>query len=247
MFRFPILLALAVIFMPSATRAMDAGLQCVPYARALTGVQIRGDAHTWWKQAKGRYKRGSQPRVGAVMSFKPHGRSRLGHIAAVRKIIDKRTILISHANWSRINGKRGHIEENVKVVDSSKRGDWSRVRVWYTPNNALGGSSRPIHGFIYPETQRSDSQARIALASLIGQRARITPTSHSAASVRMAAATAKRQSHARKTKSFSLSRGTLAEVNRKAATERAATQRRKLPEPAGETDMIANLLGALGS
>jgi len=253
MFRFPILLALAVIFMPSAARAMDADLQCVPYARALTGVEIRGDAHTWWGQAKGRYERGSQPRVGAVMSFKPHGSSRLGHVAAVRKIIDDRTILISHANWSRINGKRGHIEENVKVVDSSKRGDWSRVRVWYTPNNALGGTSRPLNGFIYPEKLRSDSQARKALASLIGQRARITPAAESAAFIRMAdagagkkaRAPAKRHNRPRKIKRFSLSRGTLADVNRKAVSEAAAAKGQPASGSPTKADVIAEILGSI--
>ena len=45
-------------------------LQCVPYARRVTGVQIYGDAHTWWSQAEGRYAKGSVPKVGAVMAFK---------------------------------------------------------------------------------------------------------------------------------------------------------------------------------
>ena len=30
-------------------------LQCVPYARDVTGIDIYGDAHTWWQQAAGRY------------------------------------------------------------------------------------------------------------------------------------------------------------------------------------------------
>ena len=129
-------------------------LQCVPYARAVSGIQIYGDAHTWWGQAEGRYARGYKPKVGAVMAFKPSGNSTLGHVAAVSRIVDKRTILIRHANWSPINGRRGQIEDNVKVIDVSPDNDWSQVRVWYAPLQALGGSHWPIQGFIYPAKPR---------------------------------------------------------------------------------------------
>ena len=125
-------------------------LQCVPYARQVTGIRIFGDAHTWWGQAEGRYARGFRPKVGAVMALKPSGGSVLGHVAAVSRIIDSRTILIRHANWSLINGRRGQIEDNVKVIDVSPDNDWSSVRVWYAPLQALGGSHWPVQGFIYP-------------------------------------------------------------------------------------------------
>lgn len=124
-------------------------LQCVPYARQISGIQIRGDAYTWWGQAEGRYARGFWPKVGAVMALRPHGNSHLGHVAAVSRIIDERTILIRHANWSPINGRRGQIEDNVKVIDVSSANDWSEVRVWYAPIQALGGSVWPVQGFIY--------------------------------------------------------------------------------------------------
>ncbi len=125
-------------------------LQCVPYARQLTGIQIYGDAHTWWNQAEGRYARGFQPKVGAVMAFRPYGNSTLGHVAAVSRVIDRRTILVSHANWSPIEGRRGQIEDNVRVVDVSPDNDWSLVRVWYAPLQALGSGQWPVEGFIYP-------------------------------------------------------------------------------------------------
>ena len=124
-------------------------LQCVPFARQATGVAIYGDAHTWWNQAEGRYARGREPRVGAVMAFRAHGASRLGHVAAVSRIIDSRTVLISHANWSPIDGRRGQIERNVRAVDVSPSNDWSRVRVWFAPIKALGGTAWPLAGFIY--------------------------------------------------------------------------------------------------
>lgn len=124
-------------------------LQCVPYARQVTGVRLFGDAHTWWGQAEGRYAKGTVPRVGAVMSFRAGGSSRLGHVAAVSKIIDSRTVLISHANWSPINGRRGQIERNVEAVDVSPDNDWSEVRVWYAPIQGLGGRHWALNGFIY--------------------------------------------------------------------------------------------------
>lgn len=136
-------------------------LQCVPYARDLSGIQIRGDAHTWWKQAAGRYARGTKPKVGAVMAFQPHGKSRLGHIAAVSRIVDARTILISHANWS----DRGKIEKNVTAIDVSPKNDWSQVRVWYAPIGNLGGSHWPITGFIYNSKPGKNEKIERSLTS----------------------------------------------------------------------------------
>ena len=129
-------------------------LQCVPYARQVSGIQIYGDAHTWWGQAEGRYARGYKPKVGAVMAFRPNGNSQLGHVAAVSRIVDKRTVLVRHANWSPINGRRGQIEDDVKVVDVSPANDWSEVRVWYAPLQALGGTHWPLAGFIYKDAPK---------------------------------------------------------------------------------------------
>lgn len=120
-------------------------LECVPYARQLSGIRIHGDAHTWWKQAKGRYARGTEPRVGAVLAIEPYRNSPLGHVATVSRIIDARTILVSHANWS----VPGQIERNVTVLDVSPENDWSEVRVWYAPAHNLGTSHWPVAGFIY--------------------------------------------------------------------------------------------------
>jgi surface antigen len=127
-------------------------LQCVPYARQVTGIRIFGDAHTWWGQAEGHYARGTRPRVGAVMSFRPHGNMRLGHVAAVSRIVDSRTVLLRHANWSLINGRRGQIEDNVRAIDVSPGNDWSEVRVWFAPIGALGGTHWPLNGFIYSQS-----------------------------------------------------------------------------------------------
>ncbi|PHR18457.1 MAG: CHAP domain-containing protein [Sphingopyxis sp.] len=145
----PILLALQAIFMPTPVKAEDY-IQCVPFARQLSGIQIYGDAHSWWDQAEGVYQRGSRPAEGAVLSLPGYGPMRLGHVAVVRKIIDDRTILISHANWSPIDGRRGKIERKVIAKDVSPHNDWSLVRIWYAPIGKLGTTAYPVNGFIYP-------------------------------------------------------------------------------------------------
>jgi hypothetical protein len=122
-------------------------LQCVPYARSVTGIRIYGDAHTWWGQAAGKYARGREPRVGAVMAIRPHGNSRLGHVAAVSRIIDERTVLLRHANWS----SPGQIENDVRAVDVSPNNDWSEVRIWFGPSRKLGAGRWPLYGFIYKD------------------------------------------------------------------------------------------------
>lgn len=119
--------------------------QCAPYARMISGVQIFGNAHTWWSQAAGKYQRGNAPVEGAVMSFASTAKMRLGHVAMVSKVISDREVLLTHANWSR----RGGVEKNVIAVDVSERGDWSRVKVWFASNGGLGTSVYPVNGFIY--------------------------------------------------------------------------------------------------
>jgi surface antigen len=144
------LIAAALSLSAPVTDEAPTYVECVPIARQQSGIQIYGDAHTWWNQAEGKYARGNAPRKGAVLAFKPHGAMTLGHVAAVSKVIDDRNILVTHANWSMINGRRGQIERNVRMVDVSEGGDWSRVRVWYAPLEDLGTTHWPTHGFIYP-------------------------------------------------------------------------------------------------
>ncbi|NWK97276.1 CHAP domain-containing protein [Sphingobium lactosutens] len=121
-------------------------LQCVPYARTVSGVEIRGDALTWWDQAEGQYKRGHRPKKGAVLAFRPNGPMTLGHVAVVSRIVDDRRVLIRHANWS----APGAIEEDVLAIDVSDAGDWSQVRVWHSPTGQMGARINPTYGFIYP-------------------------------------------------------------------------------------------------
>lgn len=252
---------LLAFFSPPAM-ALNEDLQCVPYARAITGVEIYGDAHTWWGQAKGRYKRGNQPRVGAVLSFKPHGSSRLGHISAVRAIVDERTILVSHANWSRIDGTRGHIEDDVQVVDVSKKNDWSEVKVWYQPIEALGGTIYPINGFIYPKKQKSHTAQKASIAKLTGRpisRVALTekpnlgkiPAASEQEQRRMARLSHKKneQEKKRERKAFKLEQSFLRDLSKESEAEkrqaRAALEKND-SAPQSSKDPIGDLLGQMG-
>ncbi len=135
-------------------------LQCVPYARQVSGIRIYGDAYTWWDQAEGRYARGNRPKAGAVMALRPYARMQLGHVAAVSRVIDSRTILLRHANWSPIDGRRGQIEDDVRAVDVSPDNDWSEVRVWFDPVQGLGTTHWPVEGFIYRDKPGKRQPAR---------------------------------------------------------------------------------------
>lgn len=147
---------------PISGAVADTYWQCVPFARLISGVQIYGDAWTWWRQAVGKYDTGATPKAGAVLCFKPTGKMRLGHVAVVSQVLTDRVIQITHANWSRIGGTRGQIEKDVTVIDVSPAGDWSQVKVWYDPVRDLGSSVYPTHGFIYQDA----SATRVAASHL---------------------------------------------------------------------------------
>src|SRR6185312_5873693 len=84
-------------------------MQCVPYARQVSGIDLRGDAWTWWVQAGGRYERGKKPRPGAVLVFKKTRALPLGHLSVVTAIVHAREIMITHANWSSGPDTRGQV------------------------------------------------------------------------------------------------------------------------------------------
>lgn len=114
----------------------------VPFARMVSGVDIRGNAKTWWEQAKGRYERGQEPAVGAVMAFAASRSMPKGHVAVVSKVLSEREILIDQANW-----ERNRITLDTLVVDVSDKGDWSRVKV--ANEGGSLGRVNPVNGFIY--------------------------------------------------------------------------------------------------
>lgn len=123
-------------------------LSCVPFARALSGVALRGDAWRWWGAADA-YGRSRAPQPGAVLVLAKNSRLPQGHLAVVLRVVDARTIRVAHANWGN-RGDKGRVESDVPVVDVSPANDWSLVAVWYGPTGALGSGRYPVLGFVLP-------------------------------------------------------------------------------------------------
>jgi surface antigen len=168
-----VVLMLMTASIAATAAAATSYLQCVPFARAASGVDLFGNARDWWAAAEGRYERGRDPRVGAVMHFAPTRAMPIGHVAVVSAIVSDRELLIDHANWSPINGRRGQIERGARVIDVSAAGDWSEVRVWYAPIRDLGLRSNPVSGFIYPDGVWGGGRNATAIAAVSPQS--ITP------------------------------------------------------------------------
>jgi hypothetical protein len=120
--------------------------ECVPYAREQSGIQIRGDAVTWWAQADGLYPRSSRPAEGSVLVLRGWQDDRRGHVSVVKAIISSRLIRVDQANW--LHG--GEISVDVPVIDVSAGNDWSEVRIWHVPGGYWGGRTYQAQGFIHP-------------------------------------------------------------------------------------------------
>lgn len=127
----------------SAVRKTTKGrIWCVPFAREASGINIRGNATTWWHKAESLYPKGKQPVIGAVLNFRSTKKMPMGHVAVVSKVVSPRKILVDHANWL-----RNRVSLDMAVIDVSPRNDWSQVRVETVPNTP--GSVYPTYGFIY--------------------------------------------------------------------------------------------------
>jgi len=133
-------------------------IHCVPFARAVTGIEIYGDAWTWWHQAAGRNGRGQRPEIGAVLALQRDHRLRLGHVAVVVGVKDSREILVSHANWGSDGDTRGVVHARQPVIDASPNNDWTAVRLMNTKGSF--GRVYAAHGFIY---QAATNQATAAM------------------------------------------------------------------------------------
>ncbi|MGE0829652.1 MAG: CHAP domain-containing protein [Hyphomonadaceae bacterium] len=137
------------VFDPNGAPEIDASagfLQCVPFARGLSGIQIFGDANTWWASAAGRYPRSSLPAPGAVLVLEGYRTTARGHVAVVTAMVSAREIRVDHANW--MNG--GEVTRRVPVLDVSPNNDWTEVRVWHIPSGSWGARIYRAEGFIHP-------------------------------------------------------------------------------------------------
>jgi hypothetical protein len=121
-------------------------VECAPFARALSGVRLSGEAADWWWQAGDRYSRGDRPAVGSVLVLRRSGRLPSGHVAVVSQVLGRRQILVTQANWV-----HHRVSADQPVIDVSTANDWSVVRVWWPPSGEMGVTGYPAYGFIRPE------------------------------------------------------------------------------------------------
>jgi len=142
----------------SSGRGYGGGLQCVPFARAASGIELKGNAANWWDAAAGVYDRGNAPESGSVLNFRANGHMRLGHVAVVTAVADARHIEIEHANWAGPGSNKSGVSHNIPVEDVSANNDWTAVRVGLGRGGDYG-STYPTYGFIY---DRPDSGTRYA-------------------------------------------------------------------------------------
>jgi surface antigen len=135
------------------TASSRGGISCVPFARAASGIELKGNATNWWDAAAGIYARGSRPEQGSVLNFRSTGRMRLGHVAVVARVVNSREIVIDHANWAGPGARKGAVSRGIPVIDVSDRNDWSAVRVGLGHSGQFG-SVYPTYGFIYDRPDR---------------------------------------------------------------------------------------------
>jgi surface antigen len=167
--RFPPLFALLLTMAlaacggpPQRDVGLRAPIECVPFARVLSGISLNGDAPDWWWRAGGRYSRGRAPEVGSVMVFARTARLPRGHVSVVSQVLSRREILVTHANWV-----HHHVTTDQLVVDVSPYADWSFVRVWWPASDALGDTTYPVLGFIYSGTPTSHDRVVRAVPSAV--------------------------------------------------------------------------------
>ena len=125
-------------------------MQCVPYAREVSGIDITGDAWSWWDAAEGKYERGHQPRFMAVLVLSRTDRLKLGHVAVVVDVLGPREIRVTHANFGSDPVSRRIVYDSMPAIDVSVANDWSLVRFWNYQARAWG-ITYEASGFIYPE------------------------------------------------------------------------------------------------
>jgi surface antigen len=125
-------------------------MQCVTYAREISGIDITGDAWSWWEAAQGKYERGHQPRFMSVLVLSRTQRLKLGHVAVVVDVLGAREIRVTHANFGSDPIGRRIIYDSMPATDVSPANDWSVVRFWNYEAKAWG-ITYETYGFIYPD------------------------------------------------------------------------------------------------
>lgn len=135
-------------------------VECAPFARQVSGIELYGDAASWWEQAQDRYQRSDAPSAGGVLVFQRSGRLPAGHVSVVARLVSDREIRVIQANWV-----HHRITRDEPVVDVSPGNDWSQVRVWWDPVNGLGNTVYHAYGFIIPTHARSPGDLLAGVAA----------------------------------------------------------------------------------
>lgn len=147
-------LAVVGLTLSACGTGRQSAIECAPYARAVSGLQLFGDAASWWDAAEGRYPRGPTPTPGSVLVFRRSPRLPDGHVSVVASVVAPREIEVTQANWV-----HGRIAAHEPVIDVSASNDWSAVRVWWEPAGQLGSSVYATYGFIgVPASDRLASE-----------------------------------------------------------------------------------------
>ena len=162
------MLAIASVMAMATAASPASAIQCVAYAREVSGINLKGDAWQWWSAAAGQYDRGNNPRSGAVLVFDRQGSMSHGHVSVVTRVINSRTILVDHANWAPVRTSgRGAVSTSVPLIDVSPRNDWSQVRVWYNPTQDYGTRVYRTEGFVYrPQSNHLPQHEGFQLAAM---------------------------------------------------------------------------------
>jgi hypothetical protein len=134
---------------PAGTVALD----CAPFARALSGVALSGDADAWWMEASGRYARVVVPEVGGVLVFARSDRLPHGHVGVVSRVVSAREVELTQANWV-----HRRITVDQAAIDVSPRNDWTLVRVFWPPSGSMGSTIYRTYGFILADRPATHEQ-----------------------------------------------------------------------------------------
>lgn len=162
-----LLLTAYAVALTVATIAPASAIQCVQYAREVSGINLKGDAWQWWNAATGVYDRGRTPKDAAVLVFTRQGSMRYGHVSVVTRVLSNRLVLVDHANWApaRTAG-RGAVTTAVPVLDVSPKNDWTQVRVWFQPNNDFGTRVYRTDGYVYQPRDPRASRPKVHQVAL---------------------------------------------------------------------------------
>jgi hypothetical protein len=137
-------------------------VECAPFARALSGVNLYGNAADWWWKADGLYARSRTPAIGSVLVLRRSSRLADGHVGVVTAIDSDREIRVTQANWM-----RHRVFVDMPVIDVSTDNDWTLVRVWWPPAGQMGATAYPAYGFILPDRPRSRDDLVVATPAAI--------------------------------------------------------------------------------